>query len=131
MATVARPSGQQEEVVLGKAYDLALLRRLWPFVRPHWKLLLAWAMFMPLTIAFELAQPALFRYALTEHMLHSGGAGKIGGGPDRGAGVLVVVAVGRRGGGAGGGGGGGRGGGGGGGAGGGGGRKRATRRARR
>ena len=61
--------GAAEEVVLGKAYDIALLRRLWPFVRPHWKLLLAWACFMPLTIALELAQPAVFRYALTMHIL--------------------------------------------------------------
>ena len=59
----------REEVVLGRAYDVALMRRLWPFVRTHWKLLLAWALFMPLTIALELAQPALFRYALTTHML--------------------------------------------------------------
>ena len=57
------------EVVLGKAYDVALMRRLWPFVRPHWRLLAAWALFMPLTIAFELAQPAVFRYALTTHIL--------------------------------------------------------------
>lgn len=79
MAAVARaPSGtpapQQrpipgEEQALGKAYDLALIRKLWPYVRPHWKLLVAWAIFMPLTIALELAQPALFRYALTEHIL--------------------------------------------------------------
>jgi ATP-binding cassette subfamily B protein len=58
-----------EEAVLGKAYDIALIRRIWPFVRPHWKLLVAWALFMPLTIGLELAQPALFRYALTEHIL--------------------------------------------------------------
>jgi ATP-binding cassette, subfamily B, multidrug efflux pump len=87
MAEPARPSATQptqppslggggaagarsgEEVVLGKAYDVTLLRRLWPFVRPHWKLLLAWAVFMPVTIALELAQPAVFRYALTEHIL--------------------------------------------------------------
>ncbi len=61
--------GPVEEAALGKAYDLALLRRLWPFIRPHWRLLAAWALFMPLTIAFELAQPALFRYALTTHIL--------------------------------------------------------------
>jgi len=67
MATVARAPG--EEAVLGRAYDLQLIRRLWPFVRPHWKLLLAWTLFMPVTIALELAQPALFRYALVEHML--------------------------------------------------------------
>ena len=62
-------AGGAEEVVLGKAYDLALMRRLWPFIRPHWKLLIAWALFMPFTIALELAQPALFRYALTTHIL--------------------------------------------------------------
>ncbi len=61
--------GAAEEVVLGKAYDIALMRRLWPFIRPHWKLLLAWACFMPVTIALELAQPAVFRYALTTHIL--------------------------------------------------------------
>jgi ATP-binding cassette subfamily B protein len=70
MATAAPPKlAPGEEAVLGKAYDVELMRRLWPFVRPHWKLLAAWAVFMPLTIAFELAQPAIFRYALVVHML--------------------------------------------------------------
>jgi ATP-binding cassette, subfamily B, multidrug efflux pump len=72
VATAQAPKSQTpgigEEQLLGKAYDLALLRRLWPFIRPQWRMLLAWALFMPLTIAFELAQPALFRYALTAHM---------------------------------------------------------------
>jgi ATP-binding cassette, subfamily B, multidrug efflux pump len=70
MATTSPPRlAPGEEQVLGKAYDLQLVRRLWPYVRPHWKLLLAWALFMPITIGLELAQPALFRYALVEHML--------------------------------------------------------------
>lgn len=69
MATVARPSGPTEEAVLGKAYDLALIRKLWPFVRPHWKLLVAWSLFLPITIALELAQPWVFAYALEHHML--------------------------------------------------------------
>jgi len=69
VSSAPRSSGPAEEVVLGRAYDIALLRRLWPFVRPHWKLLAAWALFMPLTIALELAQPMLFRYALTTHIL--------------------------------------------------------------
>jgi ATP-binding cassette subfamily B multidrug efflux pump len=68
MAT-ATVQGAPEEVVLGKAYDIRLMRQLWPFIRPHWRLLLAWALFMPVTIALELLQPALFRYALTEHIL--------------------------------------------------------------
>ncbi|MDX2087542.1 MAG: ABC transporter ATP-binding protein [Kofleriaceae bacterium] len=61
--------GPEEEAVLGKAYDVALMGRLWPFVRPHWKLLAMWAVFMPLTIVLELAQPWLFQYALTTHIL--------------------------------------------------------------
>ena len=70
-------AGAAEEAVLGKAYDVALVKRLWPFIRPHWKLLLAWACFMPVTIALELAQPALFRYALTTHILR-GDIGPLG-----------------------------------------------------
>jgi ATP-binding cassette subfamily B protein len=80
-------AGAPEEVVLGKAYDLALMRRLWPFVRPHWHSLLAWALFMPLTIAFELTQPALFRYALTQHML----GGDIGALPFDAAAYVALV----------------------------------------
>ncbi len=69
MATASPAPGAGEEIVLGKAYDVALMRRLWPFIRPHWKLLITWAVFMPITITLELLQPALFRYALTMHML--------------------------------------------------------------
>jgi ATP-binding cassette subfamily B protein len=58
-----------EEAALGKAYDLQLIRKIWPFVRPHWRLLVAWALFMPLTIALELAQPIWFRHALEHHIL--------------------------------------------------------------
>ena len=101
MATVAGTPGNPgtgpvrltpgEEAVLGKAYDLQLMRRLWPFIRPHWKMLAAWAVFMPLTIALELAQPALFRYALVEHML----TGDIAALPlDAGIYLLLVVAQG-------------------------------------
>jgi ATP-binding cassette subfamily B multidrug efflux pump len=74
MTTTAAPPPKAamvpgEEAVLGKAYDLELLRKLWPFVRPHWKQLVAWALFMPITIGLELLQPQLFRYALAHHIL--------------------------------------------------------------
>lgn len=73
MATAAQPpraaATSKDEAVLGKAYDVQLFRRLWPFIRPHYKYLLAWAIFMPLTIVLELAQPYLFGYALANHML--------------------------------------------------------------
>ena len=71
MATATAPRGEpaRDEVNLGRAYDLELFRRLWPYIRPHKKLLAAWALFMPLTIALELAQPRLFGYALANHIL--------------------------------------------------------------
>lgn len=78
-----------EEAVLGKAYDLALLRQLWPFVRPHWKLLVAWALFMPITIGFELLQPLLFRYALANHIL----TGDLGALPLDALGYMALVAA--------------------------------------
>ena len=38
----------REEQVLGKAYDVKLMRKLWPFLRPHARLLLVW---LPFTLA--------------------------------------------------------------------------------
>ncbi len=89
MSQAARPAVHGEEAVLGKAYDLALLRALWPFVRPHWKLLAMWALFMPITIGLELAQPALFRYALANHIL----PGDIAALPLDAAGYMALVAA--------------------------------------
>jgi ATP-binding cassette subfamily B protein len=65
MSTAAAPGG---EAVLGKAYDLALIRRLWPFVRPHWRLLVLTAVIMPCTIALELAQPYVLKLAIVDHI---------------------------------------------------------------
>ncbi len=56
------------EAVLGKAYDLQLMRRLWRFVRPHWRLALISACLIPITIAFELAQPYLVKLAIVDHI---------------------------------------------------------------
>jgi ATP-binding cassette, subfamily B, multidrug efflux pump len=58
----------EAENVLGKAYDLKLIRRLWPFVRPHLRLALMTALLIPLTIAFELGQPYLFKLAIVDHI---------------------------------------------------------------
>jgi ATP-binding cassette subfamily B protein len=62
-------SALEQELRLGEALDLDLLKRLWPFVKPHWKLLLVWGLVMPCTITLELSQPHVLRYALTEHIL--------------------------------------------------------------
>ena len=71
MAVAAKPrrSGLETEAVLGKAYDLRLVRRLSVYIKPHVGLLVAWFGFMVTTIAFELAQPWLFKYALENHII--------------------------------------------------------------
>jgi ATP-binding cassette, subfamily B, multidrug efflux pump len=85
---VSTATASRQEAILGKAYDVALMRQLWPFIRPHWRLLVAWALFMPLTVALELAQPALWGYALGAHIL----TGKVSMLPlDAGAYIALVV----------------------------------------
>jgi ATP-binding cassette subfamily B protein len=68
-ATTPRKSGLEAEQVLGKAYDLRLIKRIAKYVRPHRMLLGAWVVFMLAGIACELAQPAMFVYALNNHIL--------------------------------------------------------------
>ena len=65
-----RRSGMAAEAVLGKAYDLRLMRRIWVYLRPHRHLLVAWFCFMLVGIGFELAQPAVLMYAIQHHILH-------------------------------------------------------------
>lgn len=64
-----RRSGLEAELVLGKAYDIRLMRRLARYVRPHAMLLVAWVLFMLLRTAFELGQPYLVAYVLQHHIL--------------------------------------------------------------
>jgi ATP-binding cassette subfamily B protein len=58
----------RDEAVLGKAYDMALIRRLWPYVRPHARLLVLTSILIPITIALELAQPYLLKLAIVDHI---------------------------------------------------------------
>ncbi|MBK7539514.1 MAG: ABC transporter ATP-binding protein [Myxococcales bacterium] len=62
------PAMGEAENVLGKAYDLRLISRLWPFVRPNLRLAILTALLIPLTIAFELGQPYLFKLAIVDHI---------------------------------------------------------------
>jgi ATP-binding cassette subfamily B protein len=72
MAVATPPNrGIEAEAVLGKAYDIRMIRRLSRYIRPHVPLLGAWVVFMLVTIGFELAQPYVVMYAL-EHHIHSG-----------------------------------------------------------
>jgi ATP-binding cassette, subfamily B, multidrug efflux pump len=64
-----RRTGLEAEAVLGKAYDIRLMRRLARYVRPHAMLLVGWVAFMAVRTSFELAQPAFIAYVLRHHIL--------------------------------------------------------------
>jgi ATP-binding cassette subfamily B protein len=70
-------SGLVAEAVLGKAYDIRLMRRLARYVRPHAMLLVGWVALMLVRTGFELAQPWFIAYVLKNHILSHGGAGVI------------------------------------------------------
>ncbi|HET6611100.1 MAG TPA: ABC transporter ATP-binding protein [Kofleriaceae bacterium] len=76
---MSSPSAMAPERTLGKAYDTRLMRRLWTFVRPHWKLLVAALSILPLTVGFEVAQPYLLKIAIDDHIAtrHLPGLGNI------------------------------------------------------
>jgi ATP-binding cassette, subfamily B, multidrug efflux pump len=61
-------SGVPSEQVLGKAYDARLMARLWPFVRPHWRLFLLALVLIPVAIGFEIAQPYIIKQAIDHHI---------------------------------------------------------------
>ncbi len=64
-------SGLAPEQILGKAYDARLMGRVWGFVRPHWRLLIFALALMPITVAFEVAQPYLLKLAIDDHIAAS------------------------------------------------------------
>ncbi len=51
--------GLHDEEAIGKVYDRDLIARLWPFLRPHWRWLLASFLLVPLYWVLELL-PAMF-----------------------------------------------------------------------
>lgn len=58
-----------EEGALGKAYDTRLLMRLWPFVKPHRKLLLLSLGVILLTAAGSMARPLVMLHAIDHGVL--------------------------------------------------------------
>ncbi|HUR70883.1 MAG TPA: ABC transporter ATP-binding protein [Candidatus Limnocylindrales bacterium] len=60
-------SGQQEDVI-GKAYDLRLIRRLWQFVLPYRRMFLFTMLLLPLQQAFGLAQPYLMKIGIDRYI---------------------------------------------------------------
>ena len=66
---------EQEDEVLGKAYDARLMRRLWAFTRPHIRLVLATCALFPAVAVLELSQPYLIKIAIDDHILRRDWAG--------------------------------------------------------
>ncbi len=66
---------EQEDEVLGKAYDARLMGRLWAFTRPHLRLVLATCALFPAVALLELSQPYLIKIAIDDHILRRDWAG--------------------------------------------------------
>ena len=66
---------EHEDEVLGKAYDLRLMGRLWAFTRPHTRLVLATCALFPAVALLELSQPYLIKIAIDDHILRRDWAG--------------------------------------------------------
>jgi ATP-binding cassette subfamily B protein len=66
--TAARPRTRATDDVLGKALDRTLLKRIFGYVWPYRRLLLVAVLLLPVVTAFEVAQPALLKRAIDDHI---------------------------------------------------------------
>ena len=57
------------DVAFGKAVDSRLIKRLWPFLAPHRRLLFWATLSYPLVSVMHLAQPYLIKVAIDEHLV--------------------------------------------------------------
>jgi len=58
----------QQEEVLGKVYDIRLIRRLWQFIVPYQRLFWIAMLLLPLQQAFGLAQPYLMKVGIDQYI---------------------------------------------------------------
>ncbi|HTY76424.1 MAG TPA: ABC transporter ATP-binding protein [Candidatus Bathyarchaeia archaeon] len=63
------PQLNDDLLVLGKAYDARLMRRLWAVVRPHRRLVYLSLLLFPCVAGLELLQPWLVKIAIDRHIL--------------------------------------------------------------
>src|SRR5919106_1733871 len=56
------------EEILGKAYDIRLIKRLWRFIAPYRRLFLLAMLLLPLQQAFGLAQPYLMKIGIDQYI---------------------------------------------------------------
>ena len=65
----------QDDEVLGKAYDARLMGRLWGLTRPHLRLVLCDCALFPAVALLELSQPYLIKIAIDDYILRRDWAG--------------------------------------------------------
>ena len=58
----------EQEEVLGNAYDLRLIRRLWQFILPYKRLFFLSLLLLPVQQAFGLAQPYLMKVGIDQYI---------------------------------------------------------------
>ena len=58
----------QQEEVLGKAYDIGLIKRMWKFIGPYKRLFWTAMLLLPLQQAFGLAQPYLMKIGIDRYI---------------------------------------------------------------
>src|SRR6266705_1142827 len=58
----------QQEEILGKAYDLRLIKRLWQFMAPYKRLFWLGMLLLPMQQAFGLAQPYLMKVGIDQYI---------------------------------------------------------------
>ena len=58
------------EEILGKAYDLRLIQRLWRYIRPYKRLFFFAMLLLPIQQAFGLAQPYLMKIGIDQYIAH-------------------------------------------------------------
>jgi ATP-binding cassette subfamily B protein len=59
---------QQDDEILGKAYDARLMRRLLQYLRPYWRQVLFALIAIIAGAAGQLAQPYLIKVAIDQHI---------------------------------------------------------------
>jgi ATP-binding cassette, subfamily B, multidrug efflux pump len=73
---VSDPAGAQlDDDVVGKAYDARLMRRLFGYLRPHWRSVLLGLVVIVATSLLQLVQPWLTKVAIDDHIARGDLAG--------------------------------------------------------
>jgi ATP-binding cassette subfamily B protein len=58
----------RQEEIIGKVYDLGLIKRLWRFIRPYQRLFWLAVLLLPVQQAFGLAQPYLMKIGIDQYI---------------------------------------------------------------